>query len=385
MELEKEPTPQSLPQPTGPIDPKTRITIFAIGAFIVVVALIGFLFFSRSGSQPGVIGPRQVASAPKPSLYQLNMQKEEDYERGKREGLQVGQAIVDGRTQPSYQPAQYQPTAQISRKEQEQDEYKKLLHDAAFSDNIVFIRGTSVGGSSRDGNPNPAVSSGNGLVSDHGFSGLPSLPGLENDRKTDGRDEKTLGQNVLPKGTIIYCALVNQLNGDSVGPVKVLVSNDVPFPGTKEIAIPQGSLILGEAQKVSQQFQQRLAVTFDTIQIGQTAGDIRQIDIKAPALDQEGAAALHDKTNNHYLSIFGAAGAVGAIGGLAQIGNGNYGGYGGIDPSTQIRNGISQSTAQSASQIMNRFLNRLPTVIIRPGTPIVVFLTSNLEIPNEPL
>jgi type IV secretion system protein VirB10 len=98
-----------------------------------------------------------------------------------------------------------------------------------------------------------------------------------------------------------------------------------------------------------------------------------------PALSQAGAVGLHDQVNNHYFSIFGASLAVGAIGGLAQIGNGTstYG----YDPMVEFRNGISQSTAQSASQILDRFLNRLPSITIREGTRVKIILTDDLQLP----
>jgi type IV secretory pathway VirB10-like protein len=193
------------------------------------------------------------------------------------------------------------------------------------------------------------------------------VSGRVNRVQSDTRSVQSLPANALPEGTDIACTLVNQLNGDNTGPMKVQVSNDIPFPRTEEIAIPQGSLFLGEAQKVGGQFQERLAVSFHRLQIGQTAGQIRQINLKAPALDPDGSTALADQVNRHYVGIFGASLLIGAIGGLAQIGNGNYGGYGGIDSGTQVRNGISQSMAQSSAQILNRFLNRPPTITIRPG------------------
>ncbi len=102
----------------------------------------------------------------------------------------------------------------------------------------------------------------------------------------------------------------------------------------------------------------------------------------APAkftVDKNVAAGLKDKVNGHYVSIFGASLAIGAIGGLAQIGNG-YSGFG-YDPSVQFRNGISQSTAQSADRVLDRFLNRMPTVTIREGTRVKIVLTGDLAVP----
>ena len=98
-----------------------------------------------------------------------------------------------------------------------------------------------------------------------------------------------------------------------------------------------------------------------------------------PGLAQAGETGLHDKMNSHYASIFGASLAVGAIGGLAQIGNGTTGIV--YDPSVQFRNGISESMAQSADRVLDRFLNRMPTITIREGTRVKVVLTDDLQLP----
>ena len=58
-----------------------------------------------------------------------------------------------------------------------------------------------------------------------------------------------------------------------------------------------------------------------------------------------------------------------------------YSGFG-YDPSVEIRNGITQSMAQSSSRILDRFLNRMPTVTIREGTRVKVILTDDLQLPT---
>lgn len=378
-QLEREPNPQPLPEPTGPFDQKTRIKIAAVIGLLVLGIAMTFLFFSSRAPQQSVMGPRQPTK--QQQEFALNEEKEKAYDQGKREGLEIRQGVSTAGNQAAYQPPVYQPMAQRQ---------EPAIQKVNFTDNMIegknnagFGRNTGLGNTG--GNlPVSAQDSRNNSSNNNGDPAGKSA--VSEDRRGGEQKIADLPANFLPEGETVYCSLVNQLSGDNTGPVKVQVSNDVYFPGTRTVAIPQGSLILGEAQQVSAQFQKRLAVTFHSLQIGQTAGNIRQISLaKMPGLDQQGAAALTDKTDFHYLQIFGASLAVGAIGGLSQIGNGSYGGINGIDASTQIRNGISQSTAQSSAQILNRFLNRLPTVIIRPGTPVVVYLTGNLEIPNESL
>jgi type IV secretion system protein VirB10 len=46
-----------------------------------------------------------------------------------------------------------------------------------------------------------------------------------------------------------------------------------------------------------------------------------------------------------------------------------------------IAGGIGDATSQATLQVMNRFLNRLPTITIREGHRVKVYLTSDLELP----
>jgi len=157
--------------------------------------------------------------------------------------------------------------------------------------------------------------------------------------------------------------------------------NTILRPDLAAIAdmIPQGARVMGESSPVSNFGQQRLAVAFHRILIPGLHGYGISLDQKVPGLSQAGASGLHDKVNGHYVSIFGASLAIGAIGGLAQIGNG-YSGFG-YDPSVQFRNGISQNMAQSADRVLDRFLNRMPTITIREGTRVKIVLTGDLAVP----
>jgi type IV secretory pathway VirB10-like protein len=188
-------------------------------------------------------------------------------------------------------------------------------------------------------------------------------------------------QNVywLPEGTIVEAVLTNRLDGEQSGPVNAMVTTDVYLPGSRLLLIPAGARVLGEASKVSAFGQQRLAVAFHRLLVPGIDEYSVPLDKAMPGLAQGGEAALHDKVNNHYASIFGASLAIGAIGGLAQIGN--SGSALSYDPSAQFRNGVSQSMAQSSDRVLEKFLNRMPAITIREGTRIKILLTDDLQVP----
>jgi len=88
---------------------------------------------------------------------------------------------------------------------------------------------------------------------------------------------------------------------------------------------------------------------------------------------------LRDQVNNHYLRIFGVSLAVGALGAVAEGGT-----AGSLNASSAdlMRQGFAQSTAQSSAQILDKFLNIMPTVTIREGHRVKVYLSGDLALPD---
>ena len=102
------------------------------------------------------------------------------------------------------------------------------------------------------------------------------------------------------------------------------------------------------------------------------------MSLKFEGLDQVGTTALKDKVNRHYLQMFAAAGAVGILSGLTLQGSNPY--QGGLQG---FRAGAGQGFGQAATQIMQRFLNRLPTITIRAGHRLRIWFTADVLIPAE--
>jgi type IV secretory pathway VirB10-like protein len=181
----------------------------------------------------------------------------------------------------------------------------------------------------------------------------------------------------LLEGTFIDAVLTNRLDGGAAGPVNCLVTNPVYSHSGRQILIPAGARILGETKPVQSFGETRLAVAFHRLVMPD--GSTHTLD-HPPALNQIGDAGLHDQVNQHYVSTFGAAAAVGLISGLAQfVGTAGFSGDGGNR--TVIIAGPADASAQASMQVMNRLLNRLPSITIREGHRIKVYLTGDLELP----
>ena len=184
--------------------------------------------------------------------------------------------------------------------------------------------------------------------------------------------------HTLLEGSIIDTALTNRLDGNGVAPVNCLVTNPVYSHSGQHVLIPAGARILGETRPVQSLGETRLAVGFHRLVMPD--GSTQRLD-QFIGLNQIGDAGLRDKVNQHYWSMFGAAAAVGLISGLAQS-IGTAGLAGGNDSRTVIiAGGAADAASQASLQVMSRFLNRLPTITIREGHRVKVYLTSDLQLP----
>ncbi|MGE0705097.1 MAG: TrbI/VirB10 family protein [Vicinamibacterales bacterium] len=180
------------------------------------------------------------------------------------------------------------------------------------------------------------------------------------------------------EGTVIETVLTNRLDGGIAAPVNCLVTTPVYSHDRRHILIPSGSRVLGETKPVQGFGETRLAVAFDRVVLPD--GRTHRLD-SFMGLNDIGDAGLRDQVNHHYRSTFGASAAIGLITGFAQS-LGSLGLNGGAAGRTVVIAGsVGDATAQATAQTMNRFLNRLPTITIREGHRVKVYLTSDLELP----
>ena len=187
------------------------------------------------------------------------------------------------------------------------------------------------------------------------------------------RPDDPPGWERIYEGSFVEAVLVNQLNGDFPGPVLAAVA--VPFYSAdrQRIVIPRGARVVGSASATLGRDQQRLAVGFHRL----IFPDGRWVSLEFHGLNQIGEGALKDQVNRHYVSMFASVGAVGIISGLTLRGSNPYGGG-----AAGVRAGAGQGLAQGATNILDRFLNRLPTITIRAGHRLRIWLTSDVLVPR---
>lgn len=177
------------------------------------------------------------------------------------------------------------------------------------------------------------------------------------------------------EGTVIDSVLTNRLNGSFAGPVDVMTTENVESHDRNHILIPKGTRVIGEVKQVSTTGQKRLAMVFHRALMP----DGFSVDLEGvPGLDQQGATGIQDKVDNHWKSIFGTSVALGLISGFSLYGTQGSFNASGID---QYRQGVSQSVGQSSNRILESKLNTLPTIVVREGHVVKVYLSKDLMLP----
>ena len=218
------------------------------------------------------------------------------------------------------------------------------------------------------------------FVDPHAPGDPPAVEPAGYKRPVEANIDSATGQPYLIyEGTFLDTVLMNRLDGDSSGPVKVLVSNPLYSHDHQHVIIPDGTVVLGEAKKIgSAGFgqQRRMAVVFHRL----IMPDGYSVDLdQFHGLDQIGEEGLKDKVNNHYLQIFGTSIALGIIAGAGEITAG--GGTITTSGSQAFTNGAAGGVSQSASTILDRFIQIPPTITIREGHRVKVYFSQDLLLP----
>ena len=262
---------------------------------------------------------------------------------------------------------------------------RERADNSRFASNLVYSRSADPPQQQQPGQTMPAQY---GPAERQTSSSLVSPPAEGKQEDTPGGYKRPLEANIdsavgqpylVYEGSVLDTVLMNRLDGDAVGPVKVLVSNPMYSHDHQHVIIPEGTVVLGEAKKIGAAGfgqQRRMAVVFHRLLMP----DGYSVDLdQFQGLDQIGQEGLKDKVNNHYLQIFGTSIALGVIAGASEITQG--GGTITTSGSQAFTNGAAGSVSQSATTILDRFIQIPPTITIREGHRVKVYFTQDLLLP----
>jgi type IV secretory pathway VirB10-like protein len=404
------------PVPQKGVLPKNLQTWVVIGVTIAVLAVIvlpSLLPQPKKKAAAAPEAPTTLATAPQSPTQQVEAalaQMQADQERNQREG-QINPALLAQYQNPRVDPyASPSPTDEEEvRKAQARREYTSLfapqLVRSYRQDRATLVSGpapTGISGTLQNRDqpieaPNEGTAAARDpegqlakldresaelrqLMTTHEASPRPRPAAAD---VAPGKVDTTARNQVQPEarhyvlleGTILEAALVTRIAGDFSGPVIAQTTAPTYTRNVQHILIPAGSRIIGEAMRVENLGQARLAVAFHRI----VMPDGYSVDLdQFTGLSGAGETALKDQVDNHYRRIFGTSIALGLLGGLGAVGTQ----YTSPTPLGTFRQGATGQMAQSATQILDKLLNILPTITIREGHRMRVWIAQDIALPT---
>jgi type IV secretion system protein TrbI len=369
--------------PEGVVPKQVQAYVVAGLSVLILLAVM----FSKNHAKST---PQQVLPNPTPFSNDANARKiaelEQNLNEDQRQSQQMQKAGGAGADNSAIVPIGSQaapvtqlppapaPATEAPPRDPVADAERAMAFKARFASNLVSddVNTSRIAASSIDANEAPPVARPSGLPSQ-----APAAQIAATERHApEVNINSAHGQPfVVFEGSTIDTVLTNRLDGEFAGPVKVMVSNPIYSQDRQHVLIPEGTFILGDTQKVSGFGQKRLAVTFHRLLMP----DGYSVDLdQFRGLDQIGDTGLKDKINSHYLEVFGASIALGVIAGAAEATTNNGYNESGSD---SYRQGIASSLSQSSANVLDRFINIPPTITIREGHRIKVYITQDMLLP----
>lgn len=151
------------------------------------------------------------------------------------------------------------------------------------------------------------------------------------------------------------------------------MNHDVYAESGNQVLIPRGSRLVGQYNSAIRKGQARVFVVWNRL----IRPDGIEIAINSGGTDPLGQAGVAGHVNNHFWKIFGTSTLLSIIG----AGSANLG----VTPSDQYnstsayREQIAQSFQNSSSKILEQYADIPPTITIKQGTPIKVFVAKDLD------
>lgn len=179
----------------------------------------------------------------------------------------------------------------------------------------------------------------------------------------------------IQAGHVIPAALVTGLNADLPGRVIAQVTAPVFDSVSGDyLLIPQGSRLIGTYDNGVAYGDRRILLSWNRLILPNGWSiNLREMN----AADPSGAAGLSDRTDNHLDRL---AGAIGLSAIISVIANESEDDQESGSLAQSVGDAAAQQAAQTGGRIVDRELNVRPTLSVRPGAPVRVLVTRDIQL-----
>ena len=181
---------------------------------------------------------------------------------------------------------------------------------------------------------------------------------------------------IVSQGTLIRGVLETAIQSDLSGMVRARTSHNIYSFDSSRILIPTGSGLIGRYQSALIQGQTRVFVIWSRLLLPNST----YIDLASPGTDLLGRTGLGGRVDTHFFKRFGSAVLLSFIDGALQAGvsQASRNDTGNGATVTFARQG-GRGLEEAAEIALKGSVNIPPTVHVRHGTPIQVFVEQDLD------
>lgn len=184
--------------------------------------------------------------------------------------------------------------------------------------------------------------------------------------------QEPVSAHQLMAGSVIAASLITGLNSDLPGLVVAQVTENIfDTVSGRALLIPQGSRLIGSYDSVVAFGQSRALLVWHRIVMPDGSSIV--ID-NLPATDAAGYAGAADEVDYHTWALVKGVALATLLGVGTELGFGSEE----SDLLRAIRQSTQQNVSQAGQRLTEKNLNIQPTITVRPGWPIRVFVQKDL-------
>lgn len=277
-----------------------------------------------------------------------------------------------------------QPTARTGQSGPQQPDRRQELYEQALSSDI------KIGGEVRVRDEEPTMeqtATGRTVSSTYLADGSRSIPNSQEPlRFTEQKNSReTVEFNypstpfTLMEGTMIEATLQTGVSSALPGNIVGIINRDVyDSINQNYLIIPRGTRIIGEYESGIAFDQRKMMMSWKRLLFP----DGRSINLPSfPTHDLEGMSGLGGDVNTHFWRIFGQSAMLSLIGAGASlaVSPNRSGLFGAMSARELIAVQIAEDFQRVANMVLQRNMNRQPTIEIEAGTPFIIYLLDDLS------
>lgn len=174
------------------------------------------------------------------------------------------------------------------------------------------------------------------------------------------------GSYVLVKGSAVGCTLETAIESQLSGLATCVLGRPVYGADARNVLLPRGTRLLGEARSDTRAGQSRVYVLWLE---ARTPGGVL-VPLASPATDALGRAGVPGDVDTHFFERFGAALLISVVDGATQAALTRHGGAVVVAP---------QASESVLTEILRNTVAVAPTIRVQPGTRLTVLVARDVD------